>query len=177
MHGTGVPIYRDPPRNRPMQSETMRAQPRSRRGRGWSLPIEHIVLGAGVAALWFALTQPWGMQHGVPVILSGHSLQAATIVDWAMTGLSALLILLNKRMGCTALLGCLGIFIIPLVVAAAVGGFTVFSQLHVIPTITQQTVLAASDRGFFLWWGGIAGCIIGLFLQLVTHRRKGIIGI
>ncbi len=154
-----------------------RATP-ARRGRGgWSLPIEHIVLAAGVLAMYLALSQPWGMDpQGKRVFLEGIPRQAALYATLGLTGLGAALVLLNKRMGCFALLGCLGLFVIPLLVAATVGGFTVLTQLHVIPHIAIDNI-QANNRGFFLWWGGMAVTLVGLALQVITHRRKGLIGI
>ena len=145
--------------------------------RGWSLPIEHIVLAAGVLAMYLAISQPWGVDTaGHRIFLSATARQAALVATLGLTGLGGLLILLNKRMGCFTLIGCLGLFALPLLVAATVGGFTVLTQLHVVPQIALSNI-HANNRGFFLWWGGMVVTIAGLLLQFITHRRKGLIGI
>ena len=114
--------------------------------------------------------------HGQRILLEGVPRQAALYATLGLTGLGAALVLLNKRMGCFALIGCLGLFVVPLLVAATVGGFTVLTQLHVIPHIALNNV-QANNLGFFLWWGGMAVTLVGLLLQVITHRRKGLIGI
>ncbi len=144
---------------------------------GWSLPIEHIVLAAGVVAMLVALSQPWGIDgQGHNITLSALATRIGTYTVGALAVLGGLLVLLNKRMGCFALIGCLGLFLIPLFLAAGIGGFEILTQLHVIPHLTPANV-KVTNRGFFLWWGGMAVLLIGLLLQLVTHRRKGLIGI
>lgn len=151
---------------------------RDRRRRfGWSLPIEHIVLAAGVAALWLAITQPWGVDaRGHEILLSALAARVATYVAGAVVVLGGLLVLLNRRMGCLAMTGCLGLFALALVAAATVGGVTFLTQIHVLPQLTLANV-KTSDRGFFLWWGGMAIIVVGLLLEVVTHRKRGLIGI
>ncbi len=144
---------------------------------GWSLPIEHIVLAVGIVAMLLALSQPWGIDgQGHNITLSALATRIGTYTVGVLAVLGGLLVLLNKRMGCLALIGCLGLFLIPLFLAAGIGGFEILTQLHVIPHLTPANV-KFTNRGFFLWWGGMAVLLIGLLLQLVTHRRKGLIGI
>jgi hypothetical protein len=144
---------------------------------GWSLPIEHLTLAAGIFAMYLALTQPWGVApDGTAIMLTPGAYQAAVYTTGALTVLGGLLVLLNKRMGCLALVGCLTLFAIPILVAATLGGIEVFTQLHVVPHLSPTNV-KVTNRGFFLWWGGLAVTLIGLLFEVVTHRRKGIIGI
>ncbi|MBF6592726.1 MAG: hypothetical protein IVW57_19620 [Ktedonobacterales bacterium] len=144
---------------------------------GWSLPVEHLVLAAGIVAMFLALTQPWGVDAtGRPILLSDLSYQVAYYTIGALTVLSGLLVLLNRRMGCLAFAGCLALFVIPLLVAASIGGFEILTSLRVIPQLTPDAV-KATNRGFFLWWGGLAVMVVGLLFEIITHRRKGIIGI
>ncbi len=177
--GTPAPIERptfveDPPAtHRPVRE----AAHRQRHAFGWSLPIEHIVLAAGIVGMFLALTQPWGVDaHGNTIYLSALTYRAGYYTIGGLAVLGGLLALLNRRMGCLAMIGCLGLFVIPIVVAATVGGIEVFTQLHVVPHLTSANVQGA-NRGFFLWWGGLAVTIVGLLFEVITHRRKGLLGI
>ena len=144
---------------------------------GWSLPIEHIVLAAGLVGMFLALSQPWGSDvHGNAIYLGSIAYRAAYYTLGGLTVLGGLLVLLNRRMGCLAFAGCLMLFMIPIVVAASVGGIETLTQLHVIPHLTPENV-KITNRGFFLWWGGLGVTIIGLLFEVITHRRKGLIGI
>jgi len=143
---------------------------RSRNRDGLGLPVEHFVLGVGIAALLIATTQPWGTDNkGSTISLNTH---AAYVVVIMFAGLSTLLILLNKRMGLLTLLGFLAFFVVPLVLAAAIGGSIVLAQLPVVPPITNPVELSSWDRGFFIWWGGILVVMVGLALEVILHRKK-----
>ncbi len=151
---------------------------RRRHAFGWSLPIEHIVLAAGLVMLALALTQPWGVDaRGNEITLTPTTTTIATYAIGASVVLGALLVLLNKRMGCMALIGCLGLFLVPLIVAAGIGGFVAFTNLPAMPHHLSPQNIQATNRGFYLWWGGLAVVLAGLFLQVITHKRKGLLGI
>jgi hypothetical protein len=144
---------------------------------GWSLPIEHIVLAAGVVGMFLSLTQPWGTDAtGKRIMLMPPASQAAYYVLIALAVLGGLLALLNRRMGCLAMIGCLGLLAVPILAAATIGGIEVFTQLHVIPHITPTNV-KLTNRGFFLWWGGLAVTLVGVLFEIITHRRRGLLGI
>jgi hypothetical protein len=162
------PEYAAPSRTRPREH---------RKSTGWSLPIEHIVLGMGIVGMLLALSQPWGVDaRGHLILLSATSRQIAGYTVGGFAVLGGLLALLNRRMGCLAMIGCLGLFIIPILAAAAIGGFEILTQVHVIPHLTPAGV-HQTNRGFFLWWGGLAVTLAGLLLEVVTHRRKSGLGI
>jgi hypothetical protein len=169
------PVFAEEP---PAPQRAAREAPRHQRHVfGWSLPIEHIVLAAGIVGMFLALTQPWGADaHGNALYLSAITYRAGYYAIGGLAVLGGLLALLNRRMGCLALLGCLGLFALPIVLAATVGGIEVFTQLHVVPHLTTANV-QGTNRGFFLWWGGLAVTIAGLFFEVITHRRKGLLGI
>jgi hypothetical protein len=180
--GTPQPIARPghndedfAPRGAASQEAPRREQ--HRRHIGFSLPIEHIVLGAGIVGMFLALSQPWGVDaQGHAIFLPSIAYRAAYYTVGGLTVLSGLLVLLNRRMGCLAMIGCLGLFIIPLAVAATLGGIEVLTQMHVVPHLTPANV-KVTNRGFFLWWGGLAVTIVGLLFEVITHRKKGLIGI
>jgi hypothetical protein len=152
--------------------------PRARRHVfGWSLPIEHIVLAAGIVGMFLSLTQPWGTDAtGKRIMLMPPASQAAYYVLIALAALGGLLVLLNRRMGCLAMIGCLGLLAVPILAAATIGGIEVFTQLHVIPHITPANV-KVTNRGFFLWWGGLAVTLVGVLFEIITHRKRGLLGI
>jgi len=182
--GTPQPIARPShndedfaPRAGAAPHEAPRREQHRRSHIGFSLPIEHIVLGAGIVGMFLALSQPWGVDaQGHAIFLPSIAYRAAYYAVGGLTVLSGLLVLLNRRMGCLAMIGCLGLFIIPLAVAATLGGIEVLTQLHVVPHLTPANV-KVTNRGFFLWWGGLAVTIVGLLFELITHRKKGLIGI
>jgi hypothetical protein len=145
-----------------------------RRSPGWNLPLQHIVLVTGIAALLIATTQPWGTdKQGNTITLNTN---AAYVVVAMIAGLSMLLILLNKHMGLLAMLGFLAFFAVPMVLAAAIGGSIVLAQLPVVPPITNPIELSSWDRGFYIWWGGILFVMVGLALELMMHRKKQNLG-
>ncbi len=182
--GTPQPIVRPSrddedfaPRSAAAPREARRREAHHRLHLGFSLPIEHIVLGAGIVGMFLALSQPWGVDaRGHAIFLPDIAYHAAYYTVGGLTVLSGLLVLLNRRMGCLAMIGCLGLFVIPLAVAATIGGIEVLTQLHVVPHLTSANV-KTTNRGFFLWWGGMAVTLIGLLFEVITHRKKGLIGI
>lgn len=160
----------------PERVQRERSRDRGHRG-GWSLPVEHIVLAAGIMGMFLSLSQPWGVDaSGHPILLSAYGYKAAYYSIGGLTVLGGLLVLLNRRMGCLAFAGCLTLFLVPLIVAASVGGIEILTQLHVIPHLTSANI-KGENRGFFLWWGGLAVTVVGLLFEVITHRRKGLIGI
>jgi hypothetical protein len=122
--------------------------------------------------MFLALSQPWGSDaQGHAIYLSPIAHQAAYYTLAGMSILGGLLVLLRQRLGCLFFVGCLGLFAIPLLVAATLGGIEVLTQLHVVPHITPENV-KMTNRGFFLWWGGLAVTLVGLLFEVLTHRRK-----
>lgn len=162
----------------PAREPRREARPHARRHVfGWSLPIEHIVLAAGIVGMFLSLTQPWGTDAaGHRITLMPPASQAAYYVLIALAALGGLLALLNRRMGCLAMIGCLGLLAIPILAAATIGGIEVFTQLHVIPHITSTNV-KVTNRGFFLWWGGLGVTLVGILFEIITHRKRGLLGI
>ncbi len=143
---------------------------RRRGSSSWNLPVEHIVLGAGIVALLLATTQPWGTNN------AGHNTalntQAAYVVIAMIAGLSTLLMLLNKRVGLLAVSGFLAFFVVPLVLAAAIGGSITLARLPIVPPIINPVDLSSWDRGFYIWWAGILFVMVGLALELMVPRKK-----
>jgi hypothetical protein len=138
------PSYAPPAPARPRPVE--RAPERRSSGHGVSLPhlpIAHVFLIGGVAAMAFSIAQPWGknaagaqlfikdfatvqLNHGTGVNTANYAVQAATGIVIAAAALSAVLVLLNtvvtlinKVIGVVGLGGCATLLFFPVLWGAA----------------------------------------------------------
>jgi len=148
---------------------------RTSRPRGFRIwfPFKHLLVVAGIVSLLAALNQPWGFDsQGVPIFLSGITLQIAQIGVASYAVLGTLLIGLRQRIGCLAVGGCLLLLLVPLLLAIAVVGVVVVTQLHMLPQLNQTILSAPTERGIVLWYAGNGAIIIGLLVEVITRRRK-----
>ncbi len=137
------PTYAPPaPRQRPVEREPAKRSA----SHGVSLPhlpIAHVFLIGGVAAMAFAIAQPWGknaaggllyvrdfasvqLNHGTSVNTANYAVQAATGIVIAAAALALVLVLLNtvvtvinKVIGVIGLSGCATLIFFPLLWGAA----------------------------------------------------------
>ncbi len=140
------PSYPPPAQPVPRQRPVERAPEGRSTGHGVSLPhlpIAHVFLIGGVAAMAFSIAQPWGknaagvqlfikdfaavqLNHGTGVNTANYAVQAATGIVIAAAVLSAVLLLLNtvvtiinKVIGVVGLGGCATLIFFPVLWGAA----------------------------------------------------------
>ncbi len=160
------------------QSEQRSSRQNRKQSPSFRLPLQHLLLAAGIGMLYASLTQPWGYgEKGNLITLSKTLVQAGTIDAAAFTVLAALLMLLHSRMGCFAMLGCLGLFLLPILGIMTIGSIVIYTQLHAVPVITEANALKPAYRGLYLCLGGIVIIAIGLLLETLTRRKKGFLSL
>ncbi len=160
------------------QSEQKSGRQSRKHKSSFRLPLQHLLLAAGISMIYVSLAQPWGYgANGKLIFLNNTLVRAGTIDVAVFAALAALLILLHSRMGCFAMLGCLGLFLLPSVAIVAIGSIAIYTQMHAFPVLSEANALKPAYRGLYLGIGGAITIAAALLLETLTRRKKGFLGL